>query len=591
MQDQLITVLSITFFALIAAIVASKFKQPVLLGFLLVGAIIGPHTLNFVRDVGIINLIIELGAALLLFMIGIEFNLNKLKSVGMKSVFIGIFKIGIIFFLAYHVFSLFLTTAEAAILAIIISFSSTIIIVKILEARNMMVRQEIPTLIAILIIEDIVAVSVLTILTGIGKAEGTLINTFTHLFNALFILILIYIVCLAILKPIFKNFILKNSNDSVTMFTALSMILLFSWLAHLLGFSFSLGAFLAGSLIASIMPPSESKHFHRAISPYSFLFSSLFFIAVGTLVNIGTILDYKLVILATIVVVILTRLIAVGLLTYLFSSFKSEQTFFSSIIMISVGEFSLLVARAGQGLTPGFDLVTITSVIIFVSAIVMTITLNHATAMQSRLSQTEFLSTKVKIFASYLKKVFDGLDLENTYTISFRKVLNVIGGFIIAFLVITNLIISFSGVLNIMGHHIILTLGYYAIGAILLAFVGWNIYNYSKKAHATLAIILANQSFTRNIHRSKRIIKAASAGFFLILIGLFLPFFLFLAKLPKAAGLISLVIVALGLFIIKKSIGHIDSSLKDNAYPKYEKYNSFTIKKYHTPQAAFEVKK
>jgi CPA2 family monovalent cation:H+ antiporter-2 len=586
MQDQLITILAITFFALIAAIIASRFKQPVLLGFLLVGAIIGPHTFNFVRDGGMINTIIEIGAALLLFMIGLEFNLEKLKGVGTKSIFIGVLKIGIIFFIGYHVFTLFLPMKEAVLLGIIISFSSTIIIIKILESRNMLVRQEIPTLIAILIIEDLIAVSLLTLLSGIAKGNGNLIPVLEHLFNSLFVLVLVYIVTLAILRPIFKNIIMKQSNESIIMFTSLSMILVFSYLAHVLGFSFALGAFLAGSLISSLSK-TEMKGFHHAINPFSFLFSSLFFIAIGTLVDLSRIWDYKWILLAIIAVVIVTRLIAVGLLTYLFSSFRGEQTLFSSITMLSVGEFSLLIAKEGMLFGGSLDLVTITSVIIFFSAIIMSFTLNYSSSIKQE--QSFLISTKIKIMASYIKKVFDSLDIENMYTDNFRKHVNIVSGFIIAFLVFLNLIVGFTDIVTLFPDRLIGSIIYYAVGAGILAFIGHYIVKELRKAHASLAVILANQSFTRNIARAKKIIKAFSISFLLIVIGLFFPLLIFLTGIPKAWGLISLLIVGIGLYILRDSVTHIDSSLRDNSYPKYEKFSHIHLKKYSMPQAAMRV--
>lgn len=586
MQDQVATILAISFFALIAAIIASRLRQPVLLGFLFVGALIGPHSFNFVRDAGIINIIIEIGAALLLFMIGLEFNLEKLKGVGTKSIFIGILKIGIIFFMGYHIFTLFLPVKEAVLLGIIISFSSTIIIIKILESRNMMVRQEIPTLIAILIIEDLIAVSLLTLLSGVAKGNGNLIPVLEHLFNSLFVLILVYIVLLAVLRPLFKNLIMKHQNDSVIMFTALSMIIVLSYLAHLLGFSYSLGAFLAGSLISSISK-TEMKGFHQSINPFSFLFSSLFFIAIGTLVDLGKVWDYKWIILAIIGAVILTRLVAVGLLTYLFSSFKGEQTLFSSITMLSVGEFSLLIAKEGMLFGGTLDLVTITSVIIFISAIIMSVSLNYSSSIKQ--DHTLFVSPRIKIMASYIKKVFDSLDMENTYTDNFRRHMNIMSGFIIAFLIFLNLIIGFTDIISLLPNRLIGTIIYYAAGAAILGSIGHLIIKELKKAHASLAIILANQSFTRNITRAKKIIKSCTYSFVLIVAGLFFPLALFLLGLPKIFGLISIVIVAIGLYILRDSVTNIDSSLRDNTYPKYEKFSHIHLKKYSTPNAAMRV--
>jgi Kef-type K+ transport system membrane component KefB len=586
MQDALISILAISFFALIAAVLASKFKQPVLLLFLFVGALIGPHALNFVRHATVVDYIIEIGAALLLFTIGLEFDLDKLKKVGLKSILICVFKVGIIFFLGYHIFTLFLPPILSALLAVIISFSSTIIIIKILESRNMMVRKEIPTLVAILIIEDLVAVTMLTFIAGFGKGGGgEIVTVLSKLFNSLFVLILVYIVLLAVLRPLFKRFVLKGDNDSIIIFTAISMILFLSYLAYLLQFSMSLGAFLAGSLIASVVgSKSESQGFHHAISPYAFLFTSLFFIAIGSLVDVTKIWDYKWILLLLIVVVVITRLIAVGLLTYLFSSFRGEQTFFSSIIMISVGEFSLLIAREGNRFNTGYDLVTITSVIIFLSAVLMSFTLNYATSVQATFTRHKHtgFDTKFKIVASYIKEAFDGLDVETTYTALLKKHINIMGGLFIAFFVFLNLFVSFQSVTAIIGPYLLLKIVYWLIAAAILAVIAYDIYKQGKKAYGNLTIVLSNLSFTRNVTRTKRIIKAAFFSIILMLMGLFFPLVIFLADLPKAYGIISILLVALGLYIIKINLGRMDSHLKDRQYPTYQKFDSTHLKKYHS---------
>ncbi|MFH1072390.1 MAG: cation:proton antiporter [Nanoarchaeota archaeon] len=592
MYEQIITVIAISFFAMVAILLSSKFKQPLLLGFLLIGALIGPHMLNLVNDAKIINYLIEGGAVLLLFIIGLEFNLDKLKKVGMKSIFIGLFKVGIVFFMGYHIFTLFLSVKEAALLALIISFSSTIVIIKMLESKNMLARQEVPTLVAILIIEDLIAVAFLTLITGMGKAGGAnILPILEKLFNSLFVIVLVYIVFLAVLRPLFRRIILKNNNDSVLIFASMFMICLLSWISYLLGLSLALGAFLAGSLISSIAgSKSESQGFIHAVNPYSFLFSSLFFIAIGTLVDVTKIWEYKYIILAIILVVIVTRLIAVGLLTYLFSSFRGEQTFFSSIIMISVGEFSLLIAREGMKLDVGIDLVTLTSVIIFLSAILMSFTLNYATSVQNTFSAhtRTAINTKIKMVASYVKGVFEELDLENTYTIRFKKQLNFIGGLFIAFFVFLNIFVRF---MEIAAREVLYQIAYLMVALAVLGALGYILYTQSKKAYRTLTIILANQTFTRDVRRSKKILQSSIVSFFLIFLGLSFPLVIFLAGLSKPWGFVSVGLVVVGLVNFARNFIHINSSLKDNMFPKYTKLTQVNFKKYSTPKATMVMKK
>jgi monovalent cation:H+ antiporter-2, CPA2 family len=90
MEPVILTLGILFFFALIGSVLASRFKQPILLGLLLVGAIIGPYTLGIIKDTGTINMMIDVGAILMLFMIGLQFDISKLKKIGLKALVVGL---------------------------------------------------------------------------------------------------------------------------------------------------------------------------------------------------------------------------------------------------------------------------------------------------------------------------------------------------------------------------------------------------------------------------------------------------------------------------------------------------------------------
>src|SRR3989338_10701722 len=106
-ESELITLGILFLFAVIGGVIAERFRQPAVIGLLLIGAIIGPNALNFVQDQNMIEMMTEFGAILLLFVIGLEFVIPKLIKIGFKALLIGFLKIGIIFFMTYE-FSLLL---------------------------------------------------------------------------------------------------------------------------------------------------------------------------------------------------------------------------------------------------------------------------------------------------------------------------------------------------------------------------------------------------------------------------------------------------------------------------------------------------
>jgi CPA2 family monovalent cation:H+ antiporter-2 len=130
------------FFVIIGALIAHKFKQPIGIGLLLIGALIGPHALNLIKNEATLDILMEIGTALLLFIIGLEFIIPKIVKTGIKAMILGVLKIGIIFFICYEL--LIVTGIDpmvALIIGLILTISSTVVIVKVLEAKGMYNRE------------------------------------------------------------------------------------------------------------------------------------------------------------------------------------------------------------------------------------------------------------------------------------------------------------------------------------------------------------------------------------------------------------------------------------------------------------------
>ena len=145
--------------AIVGGIIATRFKQPAVFGLLLVGAIIGPQALNLVQDTNMIRLMAEFGAILILFIVGLKFDISKLMKIGARPILIGLLKFSIVLFFGYQTTLLLgFSTKIALFVGVILSFSSTVVVVKVLEQKDMFTRREVPLLISVLIIEDVLAV-------------------------------------------------------------------------------------------------------------------------------------------------------------------------------------------------------------------------------------------------------------------------------------------------------------------------------------------------------------------------------------------------------------------------------------------------
>src|SRR3989338_2820542 len=319
MTTELISLSLLFAFAIIGGLIAYRFKQPAVLGLIVIGALIGPNTLNIVRDSGIVDMIAEFGAIILLFVIGLEFDIKKMLKFGLRSIIVALMKNAFTIFLGYEVSVLLGFSPRASLfLGVILAFSSTVVIVKVLEQKEMFQRKEVPFLISILIIEDIIAVIAISFFSGVRNSSAGLLSSIEHIFLSLVVMAVAYIAMLRLIRYVIK-IVSKSQNEDYITFLSLALCGSFSYFAFFLGLSPSAGAFVAGSIVASL---PNSKSYATAMGPYVLIFTSIFFISIGTLVDFGAILPNLYLILALIAVVFITRLLIFNILTSIFVNFR-----------------------------------------------------------------------------------------------------------------------------------------------------------------------------------------------------------------------------------------------------------------------------
>lgn len=557
MATELISLGILFLCAIIGGIIATRFKQPAVFGLLLVGAIIGPNLLNLVKDKNIVGMMADFGAILILFIIGLEFDVSKLMKLGARSILIGILKFAIVTFLGYEVTLLMGFSATVAIfVGVILSFSSTVVVIKILEQKEMFSRREVPLLISVLIIEDILAVFILTFFSGIKDSSRALILVFEQIFFAIAILLFAYFVTIKILKYGINIILKNNSDESVLTFLSLGIGSLFSYFAFFLGLTPSAGAFLAGSLIASL---PNAKEYGRSIHPYALIFTSIFFISMGISVDFDVIQSNLPLIIALMFTILISRFIAIGFLTFLLANFKNEQPFFSSIAMISVGEFSLLVAKESQKFDIGVDLVTITAAVIFISAILMSISINYSEGLHNALKPRLPLKVKLKLerISNYMRKFFDQMETENFFTKKLRSesklAFIIIITTLFTFFILRNLFLIIEPKFHSFGLYI-----FYTIATILILYLLNLIYKKLKIVHQTLAVILTNVDSSRNLKKCAKIINNLLLALLLFLLAMLFPFIIFVLNLNPWINIVPFGLIIVSLYFIRKLIVLID---------------------------------
>ena len=559
MATELISLGILFICAIIGGIIATKFKQPAVFGLLLVGAIIGPNSLNLVQDVNMIKMMAEFGAILLLFIIGLEFDVSKIMKLGARSVLIGLLKFAIVLFFGYQATLLLGFSVKVALfVGVILSFSSTIVVVKVLEQKDLFSRKEVPLLIAILIIEDVIAVLALTFFSGIKNSSIGLISTFEHIIFSIAILIFAYFIMLKILRY-FINIILKNNSDeSVLAFLSLGIGALFSYFALSLGLTPSAGAFLAGSLIASL---PNAKDYGRAIHPYALIFTSIFFISMGTLVDFKAVESNIPLIAALMLTIFISNFVAIGFLTFILANFKNEQPFFSSIAMMSIGEFSLLVAKESEKFGLGIDLVTITASIIFLSAILMSIGISYSENLHNALNSRLPLRTRLKLerISNYMRKFFDQMEIENFFTKKIRSEMRMTLWLIIIF-IFTFFILRRILLIVKSSYHYLVLYSFYVTSVILMIYLLHLVYKRLHVVRNTLSVILTHVDSSRNLKKCTKILDTLVLSLVIFFSAMLFPFVIFVFNLNIWTNILPFILIIVSFYYVKNMMMLIDTN-------------------------------
>ncbi|MFA5796916.1 MAG: cation:proton antiporter [Candidatus Woesearchaeota archaeon] len=562
MEQELITLGILFAFALVGGILAARFKQPTLIGLLVVGALIGPRAFGLINNENMLEMMIEFGAILMLFLLGLEFDLTKLKKIGMKAILIAVLNSAILTFAGFSISILLGFTVQVALfIGVILAFGSTVVIVKILENKGLMDRQEVPLLIAILIIEDILAVTVITFFSGIQDKSIGLFGNIENLLIAICILILTYILFVKVIRPLLVKLISKHHTEEIITFLALAMCAGFAYYASLLKLSPAVGAFLAGSIIASL---PYAKGFQKAIDPYNLIVSSFFFIAIGTLINIQAIIQYIWIIITLVVLVFIIKMIAFSGMVYFFANMKGDRMFFSSIAMFSIGEFSLLVAKESTKFNVGVDLISIAAAIVAISAILMSLLINHSHKLYDHIWERTPWTMKKNMdkLSHYIRSFSDELDLENNYSQALRKHLSRA----MIFLLIGILVLfgwrKLGALLATQNVNALFIIGGTVCIALILAMSLIISLHQFRKVFKTLSEIFNNATDTQSVHESKTIIIFTFTGFVLFLIALIIPFGMFLLNTSKWFILNSWILIAISIWMFRK----VARSTNDHGY-------------------------
>ena len=431
--------------AAVAALIFQHLKIPLLLGYIAAGFIVGPHLGLWPALVELDNVqeLSELGVIFLLFYIGLEFDFGRLRRSFTPALAALILQTLLMLFLGMEVSRwLGLSTIDGWFLGGLLSISSSMVSVKLIRDRGLIHQSYANLTIGVLVLEDILAILLLVLLSGVaveGQVDIQAVGRST-LFIGIFIVSVFLIGKLGAsrLMRVLKK---RGSTEIVTM-AALGLIFSLGLLAHQFQFSWALGGFMAGAIFSR---SQQAERIEQLTEPLRDLFSALFFVTVGMLIDPKALLSNAPVILGLSIIVIACKFSSCWLGFFL-AGRPADESAKAALIKSQIGEFSFVIVAIGAkyGATSS-DLQSIVSGVAFITILVTPILAKN----ESRLLQLAVRASPsaVKEFISLYSHWIGTVRLSFSRSIFLKLAKKPITLISIHFLLITAIIIA-AGVIS-----------------------------------------------------------------------------------------------------------------------------------------------
>ena len=330
----------------IFTIISKALKQPLILGYIVAGFLVGPHLGLFpsVTDTHSVEQWSEIGIIFLLFSLGLEFSFKKLIKVGSSALImavtkcIGMFIVGIILGSVLH-----WTLMESVFLGGLLSMSSTTIIIKAYDDMKLKNKPYASLVFGSLVFEDLIAILLLVLLSTLAVsnkfAGGEMIGSLLKLG---FFMVLWFVVGIFMIPTLLKK-AQKYINDEILLIVSIGLCFGMVALAEYVGFSSALGAFVMGSILAETL---EGEHIMHLTDSIKDLFGAIFFVSVGMMVDPTMIAEYAIPIIVITLVVILGQSFF-GTLGVLFAGQPLKIAMQCGFSLTQIGEFAFIIASLG----------------------------------------------------------------------------------------------------------------------------------------------------------------------------------------------------------------------------------------------------
>ncbi len=328
------------------SILFHRLNQPVVLGYILAGIIIGPYTppFSFISNQQSIQTLAQLGVIFLMFSLGLEFSFRELKKVGAIVSMIAIGEIIVMLWLGYEIGKAFhWKLIDSLFLGGILAISSTTIIIKALQELHLEKKHFSQLIYGILIVEDILGIVIIAILSSIAISGSVeVVDVFMTMGKLTIFLVSIVLIGLYIVPKILA-YVATFHNREIMLITMLSLCFGFCLIVIKLEYSIALGAFLIGAIMAE---SREVVLIRQLTAPVRDMFSAIFFVSVGLLLDPKIMMEHTLVIFVITIAVVLGKVVTCSLGSLLVGQ-DGRTALRVGMGLAQIGEFSFIIAGLG----------------------------------------------------------------------------------------------------------------------------------------------------------------------------------------------------------------------------------------------------
>lgn len=330
----------------LVTVVFNRIRQPVVLGYILAGLVIGPYTPPFelIHDRNTIDILAEIGVIFLLFSLGLEFSLRKLARVGATAIVAALAEIVLMLWVGYEIGRYFnWKPMDSLFLGAMLAVSSTTIIIKALDELKLKKERFAQLIFGILIVEDILAIGMIALLSGVAATGTVETGDVLVTVGKLVLFMVVSLVVGLITVPRVLDYVARSGSYEILLIAVLGICFGFCLLVIKLGYSVALGAFLIGAIMA------ESRQLHtieKLVMPLKDMFSAIFFVAIGLLLDPAVLVEYAGPVAVITAAVVLGKVVSCGTGAFLAGN-DGRTSLKVGMGLAQIGEFSFIIASLG----------------------------------------------------------------------------------------------------------------------------------------------------------------------------------------------------------------------------------------------------